>query len=711
MLNTLRYFNLELVIWPLKMGVLSEDKIQRTFPLIGLIAVLLAQSEYTVDRVLCAKLLAASLSLGGIWLILSYAGNRTRNAVIQLPYAALFFLLYLLISLPSFHHHPGADQWFEWNKRLLQLCSMLLLFVWFSRYKPDSQQLIRGGFFFSISLATLGSIAFLPLLKEQAITHAATYLFTSSFAHRNIFAEILLLSIPFAIAYFLSAEKYRIAGIFVSILILLFILIAMSRAVWISFAAAWFLVIASIWMIRPPQNSDQSPPVLKKKRLVLILSILLAAAAAVLIILRFSGTEDFVKQLQSIFSTSYGSGNERIQLWKKSFSVFKENPVLGSGLGSWKIEVLKYGHSGLVTEDNLTFHQRPHNDYLWIACESGSIGLLFYTLWLGSLVYGSCMQIKYARNLQSLFFFRAILFSLISYLFFSFFSFPSERIEHGFILSLFSGLIFSGDHKIALSPIKISSRYLLLLLLLPLVIASFSGYRRYNAEIELAKAYRYRSIGDWHGLIQSIQRSEDNGMHIDPMCTPLRWYSGSGWYNLGDQKMALNDFKLAYQINPNHVHVLNNIGTAEMLAGNADSAIIFYEKALRIAPGFKDASLNLAAAFFNTKNSSDAMRKLIAMESDSSDQRYLQTVRAVSRAEILRLKDSVDCHDLSLRIEAFANVKSWPEELFFKAKKERRSFPAQVLLDAIFILDSGEVKNNILYLNKISRKYNLKKTP
>ena len=68
----------------------------------------------------------------------------------------------------------------------------------------------------------------------------------------------------------------------------------------------------------------------------------------------------------------------------------KANPLLGVGLGQWRLVFPLYGKiqkfresgEGLVE----IFFQRPHNDYVWVLTETGIIGLLSYLAILGIAV-------------------------------------------------------------------------------------------------------------------------------------------------------------------------------------------------------------------------------------------------------------------------------------------------------------------------------------
>ena len=107
--------------------------------------------------------------------------------------------------------------------------------------------------------------------------------------------------------------------------------------------------------------------------------------------------------------------------------------------------VLNYGHQGLETENNLTFHQRPHNDFIWILSEQGIVGLLMYLI-LVLIILSSLTKLILKTNdkSQKLFYFFA-LYAYVGYLIFSCFSFPKERIEHQIILVFIFAITMIGN--------------------------------------------------------------------------------------------------------------------------------------------------------------------------------------------------------------------------------------------------------------------------
>ena len=72
---------------------------------------------------------------------------------------------------------------------------------------------------------------------------------------------------------------------------------------------------------------------------------------------------------------------ERSSMYTASFKMIKEKPIFGVGLGNWKTLYPYYSTNNHVT-DKYQFKTtiRPHNDFLWVLCETGIFGIKFLLL-------------------------------------------------------------------------------------------------------------------------------------------------------------------------------------------------------------------------------------------------------------------------------------------------------------------------------------------
>ena len=119
-------------------------------------------------------------------------------------------------------------------------------------------------------------------------------------------------------------------------------------------------------------------------------------------------------------------GGIRFDTGKRSWHVFKEDPIFGVGLGNWKIRTFKEENSNL---QDFTVFYKAHSDFIEITTVTGIFGGLFFlsifllTEWflLNTLV----------RNVSfeeiALLFLPAL--GLYCHSFDAFFNFPQDRPE------------------------------------------------------------------------------------------------------------------------------------------------------------------------------------------------------------------------------------------------------------------------------------------
>lgn len=119
----------------------------------------------------------------------------------------------------------------------------------------------------------------------------------------------------------------------------------------------------------------------------------------------------------------------RIDAWRWTFDMVVNNPLLGVGIGNWKIRILEYDNRSNPT---FTYLVRAHNDFLEIFAETGIPGGLLY---IGIFITLGLNVIKWYRKkgshqldiLSNALFLAG--FGLVCYAIDAFFNFPITRPE------------------------------------------------------------------------------------------------------------------------------------------------------------------------------------------------------------------------------------------------------------------------------------------
>ena len=85
---------------------------------------------------------------------------------------------------------------------------------------------------------------------------------------------------------------------------------------------------------------------------------------------------DLNKRISSIAFTKEGSSS-RFLYWEESIDFIKKNPILGGGLGNWKIYAINYEQN---YRTSFVCSKHVHNDFLEVAAESGIVSTVVFCL-------------------------------------------------------------------------------------------------------------------------------------------------------------------------------------------------------------------------------------------------------------------------------------------------------------------------------------------
>jgi putative inorganic carbon (HCO3(-)) transporter len=114
----------------------------------------------------------------------------------------------------------------------------------------------------------------------------------------------------------------------------------------------------------------------RRRNLALILLVVVSAAVII--------APDFSARMKDVPTSEFTIKlpNSRLAIWRTALDIFVHNPLLGVGPGNFhegyiKYRELRYGHN----------YSHAHNDILNVAAETGVIGLAFFLILWGSVLY------------------------------------------------------------------------------------------------------------------------------------------------------------------------------------------------------------------------------------------------------------------------------------------------------------------------------------
>lgn len=438
----------------------------------------------------------------------------------------------------------------------------------------------------ALSMEELGSA-----LRSKVPFNSSVYLIKSQFGHKNMLSNWLLFLLPLnllGLKYHKSLPKILFQLVIVVQVLMIFLL--MTRAVYLALFVGLILFI------------------LIRKRSVLSKNIITYTTYSVLLAVTIVALLSMFGKLPNLieFDTQASSSSvERLVVWSKTLQMIKEEFWLGVGAGNWKILLPSQGVEGIRRAiEGVTVFARPHNDYLWVWSELGIFGFLSFLSFLVLTVQYGFKAIFQKENYALLLAFCG----LTSYLIVAFFDFPKERIESSIALAVFVSIIII-ESLSNLKSVELSRSQHKIIGTTFICFTLFCIYfsqTRIESESHMRIAMEEKEKGNNQALITYAMKSEHLYFSADNNGMPVRYYSGIGHFNLNQKQNAIDDFKLAYELNPYNFNVVNNIATAFFISNDYVNAEKYYLKALEINPYFDDAKLNLAATYINTNQKDKA---------------------------------------------------------------------------------------------------------
>lgn len=279
------------------------------------------------------------------------------------------FLLFSTISIIKASNIPASLV--TLSQFYILIISILNLFYYFNNFKVSKSQLLIILFLFTFFeiYASFNKIIY-DIFNSDTIERSRQY---SGYAGNiNILSFTLLLKIPFFVtAFFFASNKYLkwiILLLITSILMLLFFL--QSRGAYVGLFSIYISFIA-FGILR------------KKTRPVLLFStILVLSFLTVFGIQKSKKTTLITERISTIRLTdSDNSISSRLQFYNDALTSFIQNPILGIGVGNWKLNSIEY-RKNTMRQYIVPYHS--HNEFLNILAESGIISLLSF---LGLIFY------------------------------------------------------------------------------------------------------------------------------------------------------------------------------------------------------------------------------------------------------------------------------------------------------------------------------------
>lgn len=413
--------------------------------------------------------------------------------------------------------------------------------------------------------------------------------------NKNEYSSFLMLLLPFSAwpAFFGKGRNRSIAMIAVILTVVMLILLT-TRAVWLGMVAALSFIVL-MFIVFPKTFGVQ-------KRKARLLAWVMAGAAILLAAGILEGGKysqnRYLEKLGSIVRPSEDNNHFRLKVWKITGEMTLDHPVTGVGPGNWQIVIPEY-YSRIGLKGKEVNWITPHNDFLWILAEKGFIGLLLYLGMVVSLFFMAAKVIKGPgeKELKT----KALLLTggFIAYLVVACFDFSYQRVEHQIMFALYlAAMIAWTDRQEPQKNRPVNRNTLLIPVTIFLALGTFFSITVVKMQYHLKSALTMMKNGNFAGAEEEIRRAHTPLKNIDALGSPVSYYAGLISDQLGNKPAALQHYRSALAVHPNHLAVLNNLGKSYFDAGNYGLAEYYYLRALKIVPGYMETRVNLSTLYY-----------------------------------------------------------------------------------------------------------------
>ena len=355
----------------------------------------------------------------------------------------LMFLGYVIFALLSMIKAINIVESLVRISQILTFFFSLLIIVFIVSKKLLKINFVLSLIALSLSVDIFFSLrAYLPfVLNDIPFQYKDNTILVGLYGNRNILATILAFKIPLVIIF---AQRFKNNYLYLFSFFL--ITTAFFNIALLSSRATYLAIILSILFVMSFEifryfKKQNKPFVINKYFLFLYLIPLIIALSISNNTIDELDEGNVANRISTITSDNDSSKNTRLRYYSQSIDHIIKNPLLGGGIGNWKIISIKYDSKNIK---NYIIPYNAHNDVLEAAAETGIIGgLSFLSFFIIILHYLFKMLRKHLLEDKSIFVFLILTLPFVSYFIDLNLNFPSSRPSNQVLLLLYIGIILT----------------------------------------------------------------------------------------------------------------------------------------------------------------------------------------------------------------------------------------------------------------------------
>ena len=275
------------------------------------------------------------------------------------------------------------------------------------------------------------------------------------------------------------------------------------------------------------------------------------------------------------------SSNGRFQYWSDAFEHFQDHPIIGAGLGNWKIASISYGKEHVK---GYTVPYHAHNDFIHIFAEVGVLGGVAYLSLFGLLTFYlfRLLYVQRKDDGSSDFSLLLLVMPFIIYGIDAGLNFPIARPLMQSSLALYMGLLLSiylnRFSKKGISPVKPIYSFVILVLsfclLIPGITIHVLSYQSLTQQGRLL--YEFNS-GTYNLTLAELDQIEDDFPNLTETAMPIKAMKARYFYNNNQKEKAHQYALLGSKDNP-QIFFGENLKAQFFVAENQIDSAYYYSK-------------------------------------------------------------------------------------------------------------------------------------
>jgi len=291
-------------------------------------------------------------------------------------------------------------------------------------------------------------------------------------------------------------------------------------------------------------------------------------------------------RLQTITNFEDASNNQRLRYWEQSISTGMSNPILGIGIGNWKIKGIEKDNLNL---SNYIVPYHSHNDFLEIFAETGVLGVLFYIGFLLSILLALSYYFKKNIKIPSILFYLILVF--IIYIIDASLNFPFARpiIQISFFSIMIYSIVilknefgFNDSFKYLKKPSTLKFIWGVLIFITPFSL--YSAAKIYKSSTEQYILLGQFNLNIYNTPLSEIETFEMDYPNISETTIPLNSFKGIYYLKEGFYEKAIDLFHKARKANPYLMINESYLGYTYYKLNMKDSSLYYSKKAFKTQP-------------------------------------------------------------------------------------------------------------------------------